>query len=176
MRRWDYRDDSSNTDYRADGNPTINRAKRYAAIKRRLLSQGYGTSKFLLYVAKDYSDQIIGVRWEVTDGYDPDLNAHKERGGKHLVEDEPVIKLWNEVITDHPLPRNLTLNQYIDLLDDSQIDDIFTKYLDSDNWSFSNISSPLQFLTYQNTDNPNRRIMIFSAYYIYNSINKQAIV
>ena len=171
MKRWEYRDDSSNKDYQINsvsGNlPDIN---------QRLLSRGYGSTKFFLYVGKDYSDQIIGLRWEVTDEYDPTLIDHQERGVNHLDTSQPVLKLWNVIITDHPLPRNLTLNQYIDLLDNSQIDDIFTKYLDDNDWSFSNISSPHQFLTYQNTTNPNRRVMIFDIYFIsFNSINKQEI-
>ena len=170
MQRWEYRDDSSNKDYQIN---SVSGA--LSDIKKRLLSQGYGTPKFLLYVGKDYSDQIIGLRWEVTDEYDPTLKDHQERGGKHLDTSQPVLKLWNQIITDHPLPRNLTLNQYIDLLDNSQIDDIFTKYLDDNDWSFSNISSPHQFLTYQNTNNPNRRVMIFSGNYSFNSINKQEI-
>jgi len=171
MKRWEYRDDSSNKDYQINsvsGNlPDIN---------QRLLSRGYGSTKFLLDVGKDYSKQNIGLRWEVTNEYDPTLKDHQERGGNHLDTSQPVLKLWNVIITDHPLPRNLTLNQYIDLLDNSQIDDIFTKYLDDNDWSFSNISSPHQFLTYQNTNNPNRRVMIFDIYFIsFNSINKQEI-
>ena len=170
MRRWVFRDDSSNKDYQINSI-----AGALPDIKNRLLSRGYGESKFLLYVAKDYSDQIIGLRWQVTDEYDPTLKAHKDRGGKHLQKGEPVIKLWNEVITDHPLPRNMSLLQYIDSLPMHVIDNIYTKYLDDDNWSFANISSVHQFLTYQNTDNPHRRVLVFSAKYIFNSINKQEI-
>ena len=170
MRRWVFRDDSSNKDYQINSI-----AGALPDIKNRLLSRGYGESKFLLYVAKDYSDQIIGLRWQVTDEYDPTLKAHKDRGGKHLQKGEPVLKLWNEIITDHPLPRNMTLNQYMDALPMKAIDHIFNKYLDSNEWGFSNIDSPHRFLTYQNTDNPNRRVMVFSSYYIYNSINKQEI-
>ena len=170
MPLWEYRDDSSNKDYQIN---SVSGA--LPDIRKRLLSRGYGRPKFLLYVGKDYSDQIIGLRWQVTDEYDPTLKDHQDRGGRHLEKGKPVLKLWNEIITDHPLPRNMTLNQYIDLLDQSQLQDIFNRYLDSNEWSFSNISSPHQFLTYQNTDNPNRRVMIFSGNYIFNSINKQEI-
>ena len=69
----------------------------------------------------------------------------------------------------------MTLNQYIDSLPMHVIDNIYTKYLDGNEWSFSNIDTPHRFLTYQNTDNPNRRVMIFSGNYIFNSINKQEI-
>ena len=129
----------------------------------------------MLYVSKDYSDQIIGQRWQVTDEYDPTLIDHQERGANQLNKGEPIIKLWNGVITDHPLPRNLTLNQYVDLLDESQIDDIFDRHLDTNDWSFYNIDTPHQFLTYQNTDNPRRRVMLFNSNIHYNSINKQVI-
>jgi len=170
-RKWEYRDDSSNKDYQINSV-----AGALPDIKKRLLRRGYGDAQFLLYVAKDYSDQIIGLRWEVTYKYDPTLKAHKDRGGKHLQKGEPVIKLWNEVITDHRLPRNMTLNQYMDSIPMEAIEKIFTKYLDDDNgWSFANISSVHQFLTYQNTNNPHRRVMLFNPYYIYNSINKQEI-
>ena len=169
MPLWEYQDDSSNLDYRTTT------AAELPDVKKRLLSRGHGRPKFLLYIAKDYSDQIIGLRWQVTDEYDPTLKDHQAKGGKHLEKGKPVLKLWNEIITDHPLPRNMTLNQYIDSLPMHVIDNIYTKYLDSNDWSFSNISSPHQFLTYQNTDNPNRRVMIFSGNYIFNSINKQEI-
>lgn len=170
MRRWEYRDDSSNLDYRI--NPT---RQNYPDIEKRLLSRGYGDPQFLLYVAKDYSNQIIGLRWQVTDEYDPTLKDHREKGGSHLETGKPVLKLWNEIITDHPLPGNMTLNQYIDSLPIQVIENIYTKYLDSNEWSFSNIDTPHRFLTYQNTDNPNRRIMVFNPYYIFNSINKEEI-
>ena len=170
MPLWEYQDDSSNRDYRIN---SVSGA--LPDIHKRLLNRGYGRPKFLLYVAKDYSDQIIGLRWEVTDEYDPTLKDHQDRGGMHLQTGLPVLKLWNETITDHPLPRNMTLNQYIDSLPMHVIDNIYTKYLDGNEWSFSNIDTPHRFLTYQNTDNPNRRVMIFSGNYIFNSINKQEI-
>lgn len=170
MPLWEYRDDSSNQDYQINS-----RSRVLPDIYRRLLNRGYGGPKFLLYVAKDYSDQIIGLRWQVTNEYDPTLKDHQDKGGRHLEQGAVVLKLWNEVITDHPLPRNMTLNQYIDSLPMHVINNIYTKYLDSDNWSFSNVSSPHQFLTYQNTDNPHRRVMIFYGNYIFNSINKQEI-
>jgi len=169
MPLWEYQDDSSNLDYRTTT------AAELPDVKKRLLSRGHGRPKFLLYIAKDYSDQIIGLRWQVTDEYDPTLKDHQAKGGKHLEKGKPVLKLWNEIITDHPLPRNMTLNQYIDSLPMHVIDNIYTKYLDSNEWTFSNISSPHQFLTYQNTNNPHRRVMIFSGNYIFNSINKQEI-
>ena len=136
MPLWEYQDDSSNLDYRTTT------AAELPDVKKRLLSRGHGRPKFLLYIAKDYSDQIIGLRWQVTDEYDPTLKDHQDKGGMHLQTGLPVLKLWNETITDHPLPRNMTLNQYIDSLPMHVIDNIYTKYLDSNEWTFSNISSP----------------------------------
>jgi len=170
MPLWEYHDDSSNKDYQIN---SVSGA--LPDIHKRLLSRGYGRPKFLLYVGKDYSTQIIGLRWQVTNEYDHTRDVLVNRGGRHLEKGKPVLKLWNEIITDHPLPRNMTLNQYIDSLPMHVIDNIYTKYLDSNDWSFSNISSPHQFLTYQNTNNPNRRVMAFSGNYIFNSINKQEI-
>lgn len=169
MRKWKYRDDSSNKDYRK------NKTDQFSGAYRRLVDRGIGNPKFLLYVAKDYPTQIIALRWQFTD-YDPSNSEHLAKAQSDLQPSQAIFKLWNQVVTLHPLPRNLSLNQYIDLLDEGQIDDIFTDYLSGDDFSYVNINTPHQFLTYQNTDNPHRRIMIFDNIgFRQDSINKKLV-
>ena len=165
--RWEYRDDSSNKDYQ--NAPSI---LEMPGTYRRLMSRGEGSPKFLLYVAKDYSSQIIGLRWELTNEYDPTLQEHRSKR-TDLTEGQPIFKLWNHQITGHPLPRNMTLNQYIDLLDQSQIQEIFHEHLSDEDFSFTNIDTPHRFLTYQNTNNSNRQVLLFDSRSWYDAINKQ---
>ena len=165
MRRWKIKNDSDNADYWRE---------EWQGKGARLLKIGMGTPKFLLYKAKDYN-QIIGIRWELTDTFDPQKSSHLARAQADIDVNEPVIKLWNQVIYDNA-HGNTSMKDYLLSLSNEQIDDIFNDSLsEPSHYSYANINTPIQFLTYQNSNNSERVLFLFDGRTFYNSINKQVI-
>jgi len=175
MRIWEIKEDSENTDYQ-------NLPPHSPASEARYIARGVGT-KFLLYKAKDYN-QIVGLRWELTDEFDPLNPDHIKHAYADIDITEPVFKLWNEVLIESEHIDDIygkfyeNMSKYIGSLDNEQIDDIFNNYLSDEantSFSYSNIDTPQQFLRFQNTGNSERSVFLFEGTLIYNSINKQVI-
>tara|TARA_R110000751_G_scaffold169415_1_gene275800 strand:+ start:49 stop:567 length:519 start_codon:yes stop_codon:yes gene_type:complete len=171
MRVWEIKEDSENKDYQ-------NLPPHSRASEARYIARGVGTPKFLLYRAKDYN-QIVGLRWELTDEFDP-LNPEHTEHAYAIDITEPVFKLWNETLDEskHIDYTGKSMSQYIGSLSNEQIDDIFNNYLSDEantDFGYSNIDTPQQFLRFQNTGNSERSVFLFEGTLIYNSINKQVI-
>jgi hypothetical protein len=175
MRDWEIKEDSENKDYQ-------NLPPHSPASEARYIARGVGTPKFLLYKAKDYN-QIIGLRWELTDEFDPLNPDHIETAYAGIDITKPVFKLWNETLNeskhiDYSGKFYENMSQYIGSLDNEQIDDIFNNYLSDEantDFDYSNIDTPQQYLRFQNTGNSERSVFLFEGTLIYNSINKQVI-
>lgn len=168
MRIWKIKEDSENKDYQ-------NLPPHSPASEARYIARGVGT-KFLLYKAKDYN-QIIGLRWELTDTFDPQKSSHLARAQADIDVNEPVFKLWNQVIYDNA-DGYTSMKDYLLSLSNEQIDDIFNNYFSDEantDFAYSNIDTPQQFLRFQNTGNSERSVFLFEGTLIYNSINKQVI-